>query len=204
MVSIQTLDLAKLTASDFASGKGAKTASFRYDGQSKLPIFLLCESGESVRSPFGASVYGDAAVQASAKRFSLDFEVTDLQSLPVLQALDEFAVKYAVANKERMFPGQSSEDVAKMYCSCLKTNEKYSQTCFHTKISSVGINRVRLFSATCDPIEFGQTNLADAALVPAFQLKGFWAQGKSFGISCETVQCQCFERAEASCLFAPA
>ena len=122
-LSIQTLDLATLTASDFASGKGAKTASFRYDGQSKLPIFMLCENGESVRAPFGASVYGDAAAQASAKRFSLDFEVTDLQSLPVLQALDEFAVTHAIAHKDRLFPGQSNEDIAKMYCGCFKTNE---------------------------------------------------------------------------------
>ena len=203
-INIQSIELEKLTATDFAVGRGAKTSSFRYDGQTKLPVFLLCGDGETARAPFGASVYGDAATQATAKRFSLDFEVTSLQCFPVLQALDEFAVKYACAQKDRLFPTLSNEDIAKMYCSCLKTSEKYASTCFHTKISSLGLNRVRLFAKDCASIDFGQVDLADCSLKPVVMIKGFWTQGKSFGLSIETTQVQCFPREEAACLFAPA
>ena len=189
-ICIQSLELEKLTATDFAVGKGAKTSSFRYDGQAKVPVFLLCLEGETVRAPFGASVFGDAATQASAKRFSLDFEVTSLQCFPILQALDEFAVKYACTHKDRLFPTHSNEDIANMYCSCLKTSEKYASTCFHTEISSVGLNRVRLFAMDCASIDFGQVDLADCSLKPAIVIKGFWTQGKSFGLSIETAQAQ--------------
>ena len=172
------VDFSAVAFSAVQANKGVKTASASLAGG---PCEFLLHPTEWFTAPFGASTF-DKDPQAT--RLTCELDVSSSSILPLLQTLDRWAVQTVADNG--LFEGVSTEDVARMYHSCLQTSEKYNSIRLRTKLNTQGLHSCKWFKAPENsPIPFDELDLRASNLRPVVQLKGLWKQSGQWGLSLE-------------------
>ena len=109
------VDLSGVALSSLQTNKGVKTSNATLAGG---PCEFLLHPDDWFSCPFGASTF-DKDPQAT--RLTMELDVTSSEILPLLQQLDQWAVRDFCTNG--LFENMSKEDVARTYHSCLQTSE---------------------------------------------------------------------------------
>ena len=175
-MQLNQINFSEVVFSALQQNKGVKTANALFRGG---PCEFLLHPTEWFCAPFGASTF-DKDPQAT--RLTMEVDVTNSEILPLLQQMDQWAVRAC----EGLFEGMSKEDVARTYHPCLQASEKYNTIRLRTKLNIAGLHACRFFKAPENfPIHFRELELRTSQIRPVLQLKGLWKQNGQWGLSLE-------------------
>ena len=175
-MQLSQVDFTAIHFAALQTNKGVKTSNASFRGGA---CEFLLHPTEWFSAPFGASTF-DKDPQAT--RLTMELDVTSSEILPLLQQLDQWAVRDFCTNG--LFENMSKEDVARTYHSCLQTSEKYSTIRLRTKLNTAGLHSCKFFKAPENhPIDFKELDLRTCQIRPVIQLKGIWKQSNQWGLT---------------------
>ena len=179
-MQLSGVDFSQVALSAVQQAKGVKTANASLNGG---PVEFLI-SDEFLRAPFGASAFQDP----TATRLTLELEVTSSPALPLLQAVDEWAIEYVSRNN--ILGSLTADEVARQYSSPLQVSERFPSTRIRTKVNTCGTFGCKFYlhpekkRAHWTDLD----SLRGAMIKPYIHFKGIWVQKASWGLILECKQ----------------
>ena len=176
---LSTVDFSKIHVADFARGKGCQTATVSLDGKD---LQFRLSQDKFYKMPFGASSFEK---DKETTRLNLDLDISGMSE--ECEKLDAWALEYACKEKDRLFPEMSEEDIIRNYYRCVQHSEKYGTTRLRTKINTAGLNKCKCFlHPEKNSVDVNDYDLRSASARPLITFRGFWKQGRGFGLSLVT------------------
>ena len=173
------------------NAKGGKSCNIVCCGET--PKFRFATPENPIYSPYGASSW-----DIGASRLNLDFVVND-DLRTFLTNLDNWAKQTLKENSIKFF-GKKLKEVDSIYVSCIKQHAKggivYPDTC-RCKLNTHGVRACRFWDENHNKIE--QPNIKNVACVPLVEVRGFWFNTNSAGLSLEISDLLVKEVVEKSC-----
>ena len=157
------------------SAKGAKSCQLISTPQNEKVFMTLGSKAEPLRTPFGATTYGDE----EATRKTLEFSLSPEQH-KFWQQFDEWAVNYLAENAGRFFKKELTKDqIREQYKSPVTQKGEY-RPMLRCKINTSGSTPVRCWDENDQRVELPD-DLRSYDLVPRVQISHMWVMSKEFG-----------------------
>ena len=170
------MDLSNLALRDpQISAKGAKTCQLISTPKNEKVFMTLGSKTEPLRTPFGATTFGDE----EATRKTLEFSLSPEQHA-FWQQFDEWAVNYLAENAARFFKKPlTKEQIREQYKSPVTQKGEY-RPMLRCKINTAGGMPVRCWDENDQRVDLPE-DLRSYDLVPRVQISHMWVMSKEFG-----------------------
>ena len=178
------MDLSALALRDVqVSAKGAKSCQLITTPTNGKVQLTLGSKAEPLRSPFGATTFGDEEATRKTLEFSLSPEQQEM-----FQAFDEWVVNYLAENATRFFKKPMSLDLIRAQYKSPVTQKGDYRPMLRTKINTAGTSPVRVWNENDERVEL-PADLRGYELVPRLQISHLWIMSKEFGfvINCTDI-----------------
>ena len=158
------------------SARGAKSCALTKANNERV-IVNLGSKAEPVRTPFGATSFGDEATARRTIEFSLNPE-----QVKQWQDFDEWAVQYLAKNSTRLFKKkQSVEEVRASYKSPVSQKGDYKPM-LRCKVNVSGPTAVRCWNEADERSTVPEPeDLRSFDLVPRITISHLWMMSKEMG-----------------------
>ncbi len=163
------------------NSKGGRSAAVLRKSGKPIEITLADPTTEPLRSPFGASVYGESE---ETTRLNLDLNLNnDIEKW--LRSADDYIVKQASRSSTTLFKKElSEEEVRKTYVPLVREKEGWAPK-VRTKVN---LNKVRVWSTERARREVPERLFKDCNLWPKVVVKSLWLMGTgAWGLSLECI-----------------
>ena len=175
------------------SARGAKSCALIKANNERV-IVNLGSKGQPVRTPFGATSFGDEATARRTIEFSLSPE-----QVKQWQEFDQWAVQYLAKESTRLFKKKLGvEEIKAMYKSPVSQKGDYKPM-LRCKINVSGATAVRCWNENDERSAVPEPeDLRSFDLVPRITVSHLWMMSKEIGWVCQINDLMCVAQPQIS------